>query len=79
MEFLTHRKHCISITKTKRLMLFKEIIFVYSENHTKRINTVSDRIAEMLNALAAGIYSYDFDLKDKIVVWESSTCVQSGI
>jgi hypothetical protein len=28
-----------TITKINRLMLFKEIIAVYSENHTKPINT----------------------------------------
>jgi hypothetical protein len=28
-----------TITKTNLLMLFKEIIAVYSENHTKHINT----------------------------------------
>jgi hypothetical protein len=27
------------ITKIRQLMLFKEVIAVYSENHTKSINT----------------------------------------
>jgi hypothetical protein len=37
--FLTHRKQRISITKTNQLMLFREIIVLYCENHMKHINT----------------------------------------
>jgi hypothetical protein len=34
----THQmSHCVSITKTYRLMLFKEIIAVYSKGHTKHV------------------------------------------
>ena len=32
--------HCFSITKTYRLMLFKEIIAVYSKGHTKHVYTL---------------------------------------
>jgi len=31
--------NCISVTKEQLVMLFSEIITVYSEKHTKRINT----------------------------------------
>jgi hypothetical protein len=37
--FVPHRKHSVSITATKRLMLLMEIIAVYCENHAKHINT----------------------------------------
>jgi hypothetical protein len=36
ISFLPHRKHTVSITKINMLMLFKEIIPVYSENHKKQ-------------------------------------------
>jgi hypothetical protein len=40
------------------LTLFKEIIAVYSENHTKPINTLCRQNAELLIAEAGGTYSY---------------------
>jgi hypothetical protein len=36
-EFLVHRKHTVSITKDKQLMLFWEITAIYSVNHTKSV------------------------------------------
>jgi hypothetical protein len=33
------KTQCITITKINLLMMFKEIIVVYSENHMKPINT----------------------------------------
>jgi hypothetical protein len=41
-----------TITKINRLMLFKEIVAVYNENHTKLINTkykYTDRISGPLS------------------------------
>jgi hypothetical protein len=38
----------VSITKISWLMLCKEIIAVYSENHTKYINTLCEQNAEIL-------------------------------
>ena len=32
-------KHCVSVTKTSQLMLYREIMAVCSEIHTKHINT----------------------------------------
>jgi hypothetical protein len=50
-----------TITNINWLMLFKEIIAVYSdsENHTKHINTN----AELLIDIAGGTYSYHGALK----------------
>jgi hypothetical protein len=48
-----------TITKINWLMLFKEIIVVYSENHTKPINTNST----LLTVEADGSYSYRSALK----------------
>jgi hypothetical protein len=40
---------CVSITKPNWLMLFKEIIAVYSENHTKHTNTLCGKIVRFFN------------------------------
>jgi hypothetical protein len=40
--------HHVSIIKTSRLILFIEIITVYSENHTKHINPACGKNAEIL-------------------------------
>jgi hypothetical protein len=39
-QSIPHRKHSASITMTNWLMLFREIIAVYFENHTKHKYTV---------------------------------------
>ena len=39
----------IKITKTSQLMLYREIIAVCSEIHTKHINTVCGQNVELLN------------------------------
>jgi hypothetical protein len=44
-------------------MLFMEIFSVYSENHTKQINTLSEQNAELLIIKAGGTYSYHLTLK----------------
>jgi hypothetical protein len=44
-------------------MLFKEIIAVYNENHTKPINAFYEQNAELLNVKAGGAYSYRSALK----------------
>jgi hypothetical protein len=44
-------------------MLFREIIYVYSENHKKSINTLRKQNAELLTVKTAGKYSYHFVLK----------------
>jgi hypothetical protein len=47
----------------KWLMLFKEIITVYSENHTKPINKHFGQNAELLILKAGGAHSYHWILK----------------
>jgi hypothetical protein len=46
------------------LMLFREIMAVYSENDTKRINIFCVQNAELLIVKAVGTYSYCGALKD---------------
>jgi hypothetical protein len=45
------------------LTLFKEVIAVYSENHTKPINTLCGQNVELLFIKAGGTYSYHWVLK----------------
>jgi hypothetical protein len=46
----------VTITKINRLMLFKEIIDVYSENRTEHKQT--DQNVELLNVKVGGTFSY---------------------
>jgi hypothetical protein len=43
-KYLGHRKHRLSITKTSRLMQFKEIVAV--DNHAKHLSTLIRQNAE---------------------------------
>jgi hypothetical protein len=42
----------------EQLVLFREIIVVYSENHTKSVNTLCEQNAESLIIKVGGTYSY---------------------
>jgi hypothetical protein len=44
--FVPHRKHYVSATKPSRLMLFREIIAVYCENHMEDTNILCGQNAE---------------------------------
>jgi hypothetical protein len=44
-------------------MLYREIIAVCSEIHTKHINTLCGQHAEFVNVKPGGIYSKHWDLK----------------
>jgi hypothetical protein len=45
------------------LMLFKEVVAVYSENHTKHISTFCEQNADFLIIKAAGTNNYHWALK----------------
>jgi hypothetical protein len=47
----------VSATKPNRLMLFREIIAVYCENHTEHINTLCGQNAEFKCVKECGTYS----------------------
>jgi hypothetical protein len=53
----------MSVIKTSQLMLFMEIIAVYSQIHTKHINTLCGQNVEFLNVTADGTYSDHWVLK----------------
>jgi hypothetical protein len=46
----------ISVIKTCHLMLYREIIAVYSQIHTKQINTLCGQNVELLNVKTGGTY-----------------------
>ena len=52
-----------SVTKTSQLMLYREIIAVCSEIHTKHINTVCGQNVEFVNVKPGGTYSDHWALK----------------
>jgi hypothetical protein len=45
------------MTMINWLMLFREIIAVYSEDHTKHVNALCGQNVELLNVKAGGTYS----------------------
>jgi hypothetical protein len=58
IQFLPHRKQdSVPVTQTNLLMLFREIINLYTESHTKYINTVCGANAEIFNVRAADTYN----------------------
>jgi hypothetical protein len=61
-SYLIKTQH-FTITKISLLTLFKEIITVYSENHTKPIDTLCEQNAELLIAETGGTFCYDRPLK----------------
>jgi hypothetical protein len=60
-KLFPHRKWKKSndcITKPNRLMLFRETVAVYCENHTEHTNTLCGQNAEFLYVRADGTYIY---------------------
>jgi hypothetical protein len=49
IQSVPRSKHSASVIKTSQLMLYREIIAVCSEIHTKHINTVCGQNVELLN------------------------------
>ena len=55
----------VSVIKTSQLMLYSEIIAVFSQIHTKHINTLCRQNVEFLDAKPGGTYSNHWALKDQ--------------
>jgi hypothetical protein len=49
IQSVPHSKLSVSVTQTSQLMLYREIIAVCSEIHTKHINTLCGQNGELLN------------------------------
>jgi hypothetical protein len=48
--------HYVSSTKPSRLMLFRETVAVYCQNHTEHTDTMYGKNAEFLNPVTCGTY-----------------------
>jgi hypothetical protein len=48
IHFVPHRKHYVSATKPNRLMLFRETVAVYCENHTEDTDTLCGQVKAVL-------------------------------
>jgi hypothetical protein len=57
------KTQCPSITKLNRLMLFREIIAIYSELSYKTKNTLCEQNAEIVIVKAGGTYHSHWALK----------------
>jgi len=55
----------ISVIQTSQLMLYRKIIAVCSEIHTRHINTVCGKNVEFVNITSGGTYSDHWALKCK--------------
>jgi len=53
----------VSVIQTSQLMLYRELIAVCSEIHTKHINTLCGQIVELLSVKTSGIYSNHWALE----------------
>src|SRR5215510_4093577 len=53
IQSVPHSKHSVSVIKTSQLMLYREIIAVCSQIHTKHINTLCGQNVELLNVKLA--------------------------
>ena len=49
IQSVPRSKHSVSVIKTSQLMLYREIVAVCSEIHTKHINTLCGQNVELLN------------------------------
>ena len=63
IQSVPRSKHTFPVIKTSRLMLYREIMVVCSEIHTKHINTVCGQNVELLNVKPGGTYSNHWALK----------------
>jgi hypothetical protein len=52
--------HHVSATKPNRLMLFRDIIAVYLENHTEQTKTLFGQKAGFMSVKAGGVHSYRY-------------------
>ena len=64
IQSVPRSKHnSVSVIKTSHSMLYKEIIAVCSQIHTKHINTLCGQNVELLNVKPGGTYSNHWALK----------------
>jgi hypothetical protein len=67
IQFLLQRKQYVSMTTINWLMLFREIIAVYSENHTKPTNTLYGQNTELVNIKAGCTCGCHYGKEQRII------------
>lgn len=60
---MSQKTQCLSITKANWLMLDRDIICVYSENHMNSVHTLYRQNSDSFNVESADIYSNHNALK----------------
>jgi hypothetical protein len=55
---ISQETHYVSATDANRLMLFRETVAVYCENHTEHINTFCGQNAEIIVCETGGTHSH---------------------
>jgi hypothetical protein len=63
LERTAKKTQPITIEKINWIMLFTEIIALYSANSTKPTSTLNEQTAELLNGKRGGTYNYHSALK----------------
>jgi len=63
IQSLPRSKHSVSVIKTSQLMLYREIIAVCSQFHTKHINALCEQNVELFKVKPGGTYSDHCELK----------------
>jgi tryptophanase len=71
------KAHSVPVTKTSQLMLYREIIAVCSEIHTKHINTLCGQNVELLSVKPGDEVSKQCDLMVKQNDFHAVTTVQT--
>ena len=61
IQSVPRSKHSVSVIQTSQLMLYREIIAVCSQIHTKHINTLCGQNVELLNVKLGSPYSTMLD------------------
>jgi hypothetical protein len=63
--------HYICVTRTNRLMVFRETVAGYCENHTEHTHTLCVKNAEFWYVKTGGTCSNHWALRCVMVVWNS--------
>jgi hypothetical protein len=60
--------HCVSIINIAGLMMFREIIIAYSENHTKHVNAICGKVSNLLTLIQVIVLRADTTLPFKVFI-----------
>jgi hypothetical protein len=69
---MTQETHYVPATKPNRLMLFRETVAVYCENHTEHINTLCGHLSSYLTGNTLRLR---YRAQPVNAVWGNSRCL----